>query len=206
MSQFGNGHRAAAFVTLIAGAAAVVAASQIAFSPVVSGATVATTENANPVRDEHEFRGLPEPDASLRSPGLMNAAVSTGQFEELVKPTPVPTIAPTAIPTATPTPKPPVFETGIASTYGQGDGFEGNLTACGQVFRTEIVQVAHKSLPCGTLLRIEDSDTGRAVDAQVTDRGPYIRGRIVDLSWGAFRQLDPSGPGLLNVNVYILDR
>jgi rare lipoprotein A len=112
------------------------------------------------------------------------------------EPTPAPTVAP----------KPSLFEAGIASTYGEGDGFEGNLTACGQVFRTNIVQVAHKSLPCGTLLRIEDSDTGRSVVAKVTDRGPYIPGRIVDLSWGALEQLDPTGPGLLNVNVYILDQ
>ena len=101
-------------------------------------------------------------------------------------------------------PKPAVYEHGIASTYGMGDGFEGNLTACGQVFRTHVVQVAHKTLPCGTLIRVEDVETGRSVDAEVTDRGPYIRGRIVDLSWGAFKQLDPSGPGLLSVNVYLL--
>ena len=58
----------------------------------------------------------------------MPAAVSIGQFEELVKPTPVPTVAPTPVPTAVPTPapKPSVFESGIASTYGEGDGFEGN--------------------------------------------------------------------------------
>jgi rare lipoprotein A (peptidoglycan hydrolase) len=111
-----------------------------------------------------------------------------------------------ALPTPTPTPKPTVFETGIASTYGEGDGFEGNLTACGQVFHTNVVQVAHKSLPCGTLIRVEDSDTGHSVTARVTDRGPYIPGRVVDLSWGAFQQLDPSGPGLLNVNVYVLDQ
>jgi rare lipoprotein A (peptidoglycan hydrolase) len=39
----------------------------------------------------------------------------------------------------------------------------------------------------------------------VTDRGPYIRGRIVDLSWGAYRQLEPEAPGLLEVKVYLLD-
>jgi rare lipoprotein A (peptidoglycan hydrolase) len=99
----------------------------------------------------------------------------------------------------------PAYETGVASTYGEGDGFEGNLTACGQVFHTNVIQVAHKSLPCGTMIRIEDSDTGRSVVAEVTDRGPYISGRIVDLSWAAFRQLEPSGPGLLNVQLYLLD-
>ena len=99
-----------------------------------------------------------------------------------------------------------VYETGVASTYGEGDGFEGNLTACGQVFHTEVVQVAHKSLPCGTMIRIEDADSGRSVVAEVTDRGPYIKGRIVDLSWGAFRQLEPEAPGLLNVTVYLIEK
>jgi rare lipoprotein A len=98
-----------------------------------------------------------------------------------------------------------VYESGIASTYGTGDGFEGNRTACGQIFRTNVVQVAHKSLPCGTVIRIEDVDTGRSVVAEVTDRGPYVKGRIVDLSWAAYRQLDPSGPGLLNVNIYLVN-
>jgi rare lipoprotein A len=146
---------------------------------------------------------------------MVNAAVSTGQFEAIVKPTPVPTVAPTAEPTVAPTiaptaaptePDMTLYESGIASTYGEGDGFEGNRTACGQVFHTAVVQIAHKSLPCGTLVRVEDTANGRTVDAQVTDRGPYVAGRIVDLSWGAFQQLDPTGPGLLHVNVYVLDQ
>ena len=83
--------------------------------------------------------------------------------------------------------------------------FEGNLTACGQVFHTAVVQVAHKSLPCGTLLRVMDTDTGNSVEAVVTDRGPYVAGRIVDLSWGAFRQLDPTGPGLIHVEIFLLE-
>jgi rare lipoprotein A (peptidoglycan hydrolase) len=99
----------------------------------------------------------------------------------------------------------PVFESGIASTYGSGDGFEGERTACGQIFRTAVVQVAHKSLPCGTIIRVEDTDTGKSIEAEVTDRGPYVAGRIVDLSWAAFQTLEPSAPGLLHVNVYVID-
>jgi rare lipoprotein A (peptidoglycan hydrolase) len=99
----------------------------------------------------------------------------------------------------------PVYESGIASTYGSGDGFEGERTACGQIFRTAIIQVAHKSLPCGTVIRVEDTDTGRSIQAEVTDRGPYVTGRIVDLSWAAFSTLEPSAPGLLHVNVYVID-
>jgi len=99
----------------------------------------------------------------------------------------------------------PVFESGIASTYGSGDGVEGARTACGQIFRTSEVQVAHKSLPCGTVIRVEDIETGKSIEAEVTDRGPYVPGRIVDLSWAAFETLEPSGPGLLHVNVYVVD-
>jgi rare lipoprotein A (peptidoglycan hydrolase) len=149
--------------------------------------------------------------AQTERPATMNAAVATGQFEELVKPTPIPTVASTPAPTVVPTPAPTlaprasVFESGIASTYGEGDGFEGNRTACGEIFHTHVVQVAHKTLPCGTMVRVEDTDTGLSVVAEVTDRGPYIPGRIVDLSWGAFSQLDPTAPGLLHVNVYLLN-
>jgi len=53
--------------------------------------------------------------------------------------------------------KPLLYETGIASTYGQGDGFEGMRTGCGSIFHTHEVQVAHKTLPCGTVVRIEDT-------------------------------------------------
>jgi rare lipoprotein A (peptidoglycan hydrolase) len=206
MFQFGNGNRGAAF-TLIAA----VVGSQMVLSVLLSSPTVANAQAAD-VADEHNLQPLREAVSvsALNPTRQMNAAVSTGQFEELVRPTPVPTVAPTPVPTPlpapTPAPKPALFEAGVASTYGEGDGFEGNLTACGQVFRTMVVQVAHKTLPCGTTLRIEDKDTGRSVIAKVTDRGPYIPGRIVDLSWGAFEQLDPTGPGLLNVNVYILDQ
>jgi peptidoglycan lytic transglycosylase len=159
---------------------------------------------------------LPIANSVISAAPQMNAAIPSGQFEELVKPTPAPTVAPTPVPTPAPTvsstrtegtgPKAAVFETGIASTYGEGDGFEGNLTACGQVFHTNVVQIAHKSLPCGTMVRVEDTDTGKTVVAEVTDRGPYITGRIVDLSWGAFKQLDATGPGLLHVNVYLLNQ
>jgi rare lipoprotein A len=194
MSRSGIGRYAAGFGALFA-----VLTAFVAMQP-QSGDSLAAAEPIAAAPVYHQMQPLPL---------MMNAAVTTGTFEEVIKPTPVPTQAPrpTAVPTPAPAAAPPVvvFEAGIASTYGEGDGFEGQLTACGQVFRTAIVQVAHKSLPCGTIIRVEDTDTGRSVVAEVTDRGPYIRGRIVDLSWGAFSQLDETGPGLLNVNVYLLD-
>jgi rare lipoprotein A len=156
--------------------------------------------------DVHDLQPLPEASAPLAA-SQVTAAVVAGDFEEPFQSTTVP--APEAADTPEPTPaarKAALFQSGIASTYGEGDGFEGNRTACGQIFHTSVAQIAHKSLPCGTLVRVEDANTGRAVEAEVTDRGPYVTGRIVDLSWGAFRQLNPSGPGLLHVNVYLLDQ
>jgi rare lipoprotein A (peptidoglycan hydrolase) len=194
-------HRAA-LCLLFAGSLALIGAQQLLGT--VADAQV-TTEA---VADAYDFQhvSLVQPATASQT---MAGAVPSGQFEDVVKPTATPTKAPTTVPTAVPTPAPKtpaLYESGIASTYGEGDGFEGNLTACGQIFHTSIVQIAHKSLPCGTLVRVEDADTGRTVEAEVTDRGPYVPGRIVDLSWGAFQQLDPSGPGLLNVNVYLLDQ
>jgi len=174
------------------------------------------------------FQKLEVQKETFHNAAFMSAAVSTGSFEELIKPVPVAAAAPVSQPArafevkaharveapqesepeqqaASLAMKPLLYESGIASTYGQGDGFEGERTGCGQIFHTHVVQVAHKSLPCGTVIRIEDTDTGKSVEAEVTDRGPYVAGRIVDLSYAAFTQLDPVGTGLLNVNVYILD-
>jgi rare lipoprotein A len=190
MPNIGNGRSNAALCLLIFGSALLVVVQQL-----LGAVADAQTEAVVDIRD---LRPLPESIAPV-SAGQVDAATVTGEFEELVQSTPVSTEAPTPGPTAAP------FETGVASTYGEGDGFEGNRTACGQVFHTSAVQVAHKSLPCGTLVRVEDTNTGRSIDARVTDRGPYVAGRIVDLSWGAFKQLNPAGPGLLHVKVYRLD-
>ena len=192
MPKIGSGRHNAALCLLIIGSTVLLAVQQL-LGAVADAHTVA-------VVDIHELQPLPESIAPVTA-SPVEAATSTGDFEELAD---VPTVAQTSEPTAAP--KPGLFETGIASTYGEGDGFEGNRTACGQVFHTNAIQIAHKTLPCGTAVRVEDTDTGRAVDAVVTDRGPYVNGRIVDLSWAAFKQLDPTAPGLLHVKVYLLGK
>ena len=73
---------------------------------------------------------------------------------------------------------PPVGGIVLASWYGPG--FYGNRTACGQTYTPEILGVAHKTLPCGTLLTLTYGT--RAVTVAVIDRGPYIAGRTLDLS------------------------
>ena len=208
MAKFLPGRPRAALCLLVAGSCALIGANVALSSAANAQANTQAAVNTHAGVDVHDLQPLNASNATP-TPHMVNAAVVSGQFEESYKPTPVPpTPVPTIAPTVAPTHEPDarLYESGIASTYGEGDGFEGQLTACGQVFHTGVVQIAHKSLPCGTRVRVEDSSTGRSVDAVVTDRGPYVAGRVVDLSWGAFQKLDPTGPGLLHVNLYVLPK
>jgi rare lipoprotein A (peptidoglycan hydrolase) len=115
--------------------------------------------------------------------GVQATPVATAEPEPIAmpEPTPVPAPAPTAPPavaTLPPLPDPPTAGIVIASWYGPG--FYGNRTACGQTYTPEIAGVAHRTLPCGTLVVIEYR--GRTMIVPVIDRGPYIAGRTLDLS------------------------
>jgi rare lipoprotein A len=87
-------------------------------------------------------------------------------------------------------------ECGRASWYASG-----HTTAEGRPFHPERVSVAHRSYRMGTMLRIVDQSTGRAIVARVSDRGPWVRGRIVDLSRGAADLLRMRGRGVITVCV-----
>jgi hypothetical protein len=71
-----------------------------------------------------------------------------------------------------------------------GPGFYGNRTACGQVYSREIMGVAHRSLPCGTIVSFRNPKNGRTITVPVIDRGPYVAGRTWDLSKAACTALD----------------
>ncbi|MBU0928652.1 MAG: septal ring lytic transglycosylase RlpA family protein, partial [Spirochaetes bacterium] len=75
------------------------------------------------------------------------------------------------------------FETGIASWYGEP--FHGRKTASGEVFDMRAMSAAHKSLPFGTLVLVTAVDDGRSVVVRINDRGPFVAGRIIDLSKAA---------------------
>lgn len=82
-------------------------------------------------------------------------------------------------------------EVGIASWYGPG--FDGNFTSSGEVYDMYAVSAAHKTLPFGTIVRVTDLETGRSVVVRINDRGPFVPGRIIDLSFAAARLLGLSG-------------
>lgn len=77
--------------------------------------------------------------------------------------------------------------TGEASYYGPG--FHGKQTASGEIFNQNDMTCAHKSLPFGTKLKVVRKDNGKSVVVRVNDRGPYVDGRIIDLSVAAGKEL-----------------
>jgi rare lipoprotein A len=92
-----------------------------------------------------------------------------------------------------------VSSCGYASHYGVGDGFHGNITANGEQYNAYGNTVAHKSLPFGTKLQVTNQRNGASVIVRVNDRGPYIHGRHLDLSYGAFSKIAPPSQGEVKV-------
>lgn len=95
------------------------------------------------------------------------------------------------------------IENGISSWYGPN--FHGKLTANGEVYDMNAVSAAHRTLPFGTILLVENLDNGRTVQVRINDRGPYAKDRIIDLSKAAAEQLDMIGPGTARVRLYLLE-
>jgi len=87
----------------------------------------------------------------------------------------------------------------LASHYGVGDGYHGQTTASGETYNAYGKSVAHRSLPFGTRLRVTNQRNGKSVIVRVNDRGPYIHGRTLDLSYGAFSSIAHPGQGVASV-------
>lgn len=88
---------------------------------------------------------------------------------------------------------------GVASWYGVGDGFAGRRTASGQIFDPHAMTTAHRSLPFGTKIKVVNQANGKTVVVTGTDRGPYIAGRVLDLSYGAFSRIASPSQGTASV-------
>jgi rare lipoprotein A len=87
-------------------------------------------------------------------------------------------------------------EEGLASWYGGDDGFEGKPTASGEIFDSSKLTAAHRDLPLGTVVDVTCKDNGKTVRVRINDRGPFVYGRVIDLSKEAARRLDLIGPGV----------
>ena len=91
---------------------------------------------------------------------------------------------------------------GIASWYGKK--FHGRKTANGEVYNMYGISAAHKTLPFNTVVRTRNLDNGKVLDIRINDRGPFVHGRVIDLSYGAAKALGVVGPGTAKVEITAL--
>ena len=93
-------------------------------------------------------------------------------------------------------------ESGKASYYA--DKFNGRRTASGSIYRAGQLTAAHKTLPFGTRVRVTNPRNNRSVKVVVTDRGPHVKGRIIDLSKKAARKIDIIDAGVAPVTLKVI--
>lgn len=91
---------------------------------------------------------------------------------------------------------PAAAQNGTASWYGSG-----HRTASGEHFNPNGLTAAHRTLPFGTRVRVENRQTGRSVVVRINDRGPFVRGRIIDLSRGSARALGMRGTTYVSLRI-----
>jgi rare lipoprotein A (peptidoglycan hydrolase) len=128
---------------------------------------------ADPAEPLVESGGAPVPS---RRPRITQPRLAIGV---VVKPTPRPTQPPARVSVSSASSS--GWRTAEYSWYGPG--FYGSGTACGQTYSKTILGVAHKTLPCGTRVTFRNPKNGRTITVKVIDRGPYVAGRMWDLSY-----------------------
>ena len=94
--------------------------------------------------------------------------------------------------------------TGNASYYG--GKFHGKRTASGEIFNKNAMTAAHRSLPFGTKVKVTNLQNGRTVLVRVNDRGPHVRGRIIDISQAAAKKIGLLHAGTVRVKLEVLDK
>jgi len=93
-----------------------------------------------------------------------------------------------------------IYQTGIASWYG--GFFHGRDTASGEIFNPNALTAAHKTLPLGFTVKVENPANGKVAYVKINDRGPYAHGRIIDLSRAAAKKLGILKQGVAKVKIY----
>jgi rare lipoprotein A len=99
--------------------------------------------------------------------------------------------------------KPIYVETGMASWYGPP--YHNRKGANGEVYDMNAATAAHRTIPLNSIVRVTNVATGRSVLVRITDRGPFIEGRILDLSLAAAKEIDVWRPGVAKVRVEVLE-
>jgi rare lipoprotein A len=109
---------------------------------------------------------------------------------------------PTQRPAAPAVPQPIFIQTGLASWYGPP--YHNRRASDGEIYNMHALTAAHRTLPLGTVVRVTNLKTQRSVVVRITDRGPFIPGRIIDLSLAAAKAVDVWRPGIAMVRVEVL--
>lgn len=93
-------------------------------------------------------------------------------------------------------------ETGQASYYA--DKYRNQQTASGELYQHDLKTAAHKKLPFGTRVRVKNLSNGRTVVVTINDRGPFVKGRIIDLSKSAFSHIGDTDSGVIDVKIKVI--
>jgi len=100
--------------------------------------------------------------------------------------------------------RPGYSEEGLASWYGGSDGFEGKPTASGEIYDGAKLTAAHRRLALGTVVNVTNLNNGKSVRVRINDRGPFVKGRIVDLSRAAAREVGLIATGTARVRLTVV--
>jgi peptidoglycan lytic transglycosylase len=95
-----------------------------------------------------------------------------------------------------------VFQEGEASWYGAP--FHGRRASNGEIYDMNKMTAAHRTLPFGTIVRVINTTNGKSATVRITDRGPFVGNRIIDLSFAAAKEIESIGPGVVRVQLEIL--
>lgn len=93
-------------------------------------------------------------------------------------------------------------ETGKASYYA--DSLQNRKTASGDIYKHEFHTAAHKKLPFGSKVKVTNLSNGKSIVVEINDRGPFVKGRIIDLSKSAFSSIGDTSLGLIKVRIEVL--
>jgi rare lipoprotein A len=118
-------------------------------------------------------------------------------------PAPVPVPAPAPAPAPALVPDQVYRETGTAVWYGKE--LHGKKTASGEVFDSNGLSAAHRTLPLGTVIRVTNLDNLKSINVRINNRGPFIKNRFLELSYGAARELGFAAQGTARVRIEALD-
>jgi len=149
--------------------------------------------------------GVVRQPAPVPAPEIQQQLLSSIPSVTVTEPAPAPSPPQpaAAVPQAAPVRAPIFRETGVAGWYGKER--QGKKTASGDVFDREGLSAAHRTLPLGTLIRVTNLDSSKSIDVKINDRGPFAKNRVLDLSYGAARELGFLENGTARVKIETLD-